>query len=91
MKYEIDLMNVTTKSQFQELIQKSIPCPDYYGRNLDALYDVLTEYCEAVEIVFLHFQEFLHQLPGYAEAVQNMCMDAQADNPQLKIIFREES
>ena len=87
MRYEIDLDNVTTKMQFHEKIRATIPCPDYYGGNLDALYDVLTEISGPVEIVFLNFREFTHQLPGFGEVVEHLCADAQAENPELLIVL----
>lgn len=85
MRYEIDLDNITTRQQFQEVIKASIPCPDYYGGNLDALYDVLTELAGPVEIVFRNFREFTHRLPGFGEAVEHLCADARAENPELVI------
>ena len=87
MRYEIDLTGVTTKMQFQDKVMQVLPCPDYYGRNLDALYDVLTELRENVELVFLEFLEFSHRMPGYAEALENMCADAKAENPLLQFEF----
>ena len=87
MKYVIDLNGVTTRQQFQELVVQSLPCPEYFGRNLDALYDVMTEWNEPTEIVFLQFQEFTHQMPGYAEAVENLCMDAMAENENVSVTF----
>lgn len=87
MRYEIDLTFVTTRKQFQERVMQALPCPEYYGRNLDALYEMLTDFCEPVELVFVDFVEFSHQMPGYAEAVQNMCADAQAENSLLKFNF----
>ena len=41
MKYEIDLKDVNTRSELYDLLEQKLPLPDYTGRNLDALYDVL--------------------------------------------------
>ena len=38
--FEIDLSEVSSRSQFHDRIKESLPCPDYYGCNLDALHDV---------------------------------------------------
>ena len=89
MRIEIDLADISTRQQFQDRVQQMLPCPDYYGRNLDALYDVLTDFGEELELVFLNFVEFAHQMPGYAEAVENMCADAQAENPLLHILMEQ--
>lgn len=35
----------------QDYIKKQFNFPDYYGENLDALYDCLTEICNEIKIV----------------------------------------
>jgi len=39
----IDVTGAKTKDEIHDRVQKSVNTPDYYGRNLDALNDVLTE------------------------------------------------
>ena len=41
--YEIDIRNIETKQEFHERLKEIMPLPDYYGNNLDALYDLLTD------------------------------------------------
>ena len=48
MQITIDLTNIRDKESFHDKIQEAIDCPSYYGRNLDALYDVLTD-CGTME------------------------------------------
>lgn len=43
MKFVINMKNITDRDGFHSLIEKTLPVPDYYGRNLDALYDFLSE------------------------------------------------
>ena len=50
--FYIDLKAATTKEKIHEAIAKELPLPDYYGGNLDALYDVLTEEGEGWNIIF---------------------------------------
>ena len=87
MRYEVNLDGINCKEQFHKRVEETIPCPEHYGKNLDALYDVLTEYGEQTQIVWKHFQDFLQTMPGYAEAVKALCEDAQAENPMLCIIL----
>lgn len=42
----IDGRRCKTKTQTFEYLAKKIPFPDYFGGNLDALYDVLTAFPE---------------------------------------------
>lgn len=89
MKYEIFMGDVKNKEQFHDLIQETLPCPPYYGRNLDALYDVLTEQGSGWEVVFHGYDEILHWTPGNAEALKSICEDAMTACPDLKIVFED--
>ena len=88
MRYEINLDNVTTKMQFHEKIRETIPCPEYYGGNLDALYDVLTDRLEPLEIKLEYANELKEILCGYGEAFIETLQDAAAscNNISLEII-----
>lgn len=87
MKYEIDLRGVRSREQFHDRVAKVIPCPSCYGRNLDALYDVLTERCEAWELVFQNYGEYVRDMPGYAAALKELCEEAMEECPNLRIVF----
>ncbi|MCL2596586.1 MAG: barstar family protein [Paludibacter sp.] len=41
---EIDFKNIQTNDDFYRQLKLKIELPDYFGNNLDALYDVLTGY-----------------------------------------------
>ena len=40
--YIIDLAGVSNRTELHDRIEQGIPVPEWYGRNLDALYDILT-------------------------------------------------
>ena len=42
-EYIIELEGVDSRKELHERIAQVLPLPDWYGRNLDALYDMLTE------------------------------------------------
>ncbi len=50
MKYYIDLRNVNSPEQLHDVLEEALPLPEYYGRNLDALYDILTSLPEAFRL-----------------------------------------
>lgn len=41
--YTIDFSNATTRSDIHDILATALSLPEYYGRNLDALYDCLSE------------------------------------------------
>ena len=59
--------------------------PSYYGRNLDALYDVLTELGEETTIILRDPALVAEQLGKYGEALLNAMKEAAEENPKLSI------
>lgn len=51
MEYIIDLKNVKDKEEAHKIIKEALNFPDYYGANLDALNDSLSEIEEGSSIV----------------------------------------
>lgn len=49
IKLEADRLN--DRSTVHEYLKKLFELPEYYGKNLDALYDCLSEYSEKLEVV----------------------------------------
>ena len=43
MRYFIDLSEVNDREQLHDALEAALPLPEYYGRNLDALNDALTD------------------------------------------------
>ena len=51
--YRIDIRDVRTRDELHSKIAEVLPLPEYYGRNLDALFDILTESAEERVIEFI--------------------------------------
>lgn len=88
--YRIDIRDVRTREELHQKIAESLPLPDYYGRNLDALFDVLTESSEDRVIEFITDFPVEEALGRYYIALRAMCGAAQSGNPSLRIVFLEE-
>lgn len=96
--FYIDLKNVTTKEALQDVLVKELPLPDYYGRNLDALYDVLTEFGRGWNIIIYNTENASRgkepsqepsssEFAGYLEMLKRMCARATAECDNLQIRF----
>lgn len=57
--------------------------PDYYGKNLDALYDCLTELSECT--IVLEGEDILQGPECYGAKVLKVLREAAAANPNLKL------
>ena len=70
-------------------LQERLELPDYYGRNLDALFDLLTEWAEPLEILFVRWGMVEANLGLYAEALGEALLDAAKQNPRLHVTIEK--
>lgn len=71
-------------------LSEQLRLPEYYGRNLDALYDLLTERAGPTRLVLLHREALLYWLGGYGAALCQTLEDADRANPSLEVLFPED-
>jgi ribonuclease inhibitor len=88
--YRIDIRDVRTRDELHSKVAEVLPLPEYYGRNLDALFDVLTESSEERVIEFITEPSVEEALGKYYRALTAMCRAAEEDNPNLEVIFLDE-
>lgn len=86
MVIELDGREMRDRSATHDYLKAVLNFPDYYGRNLDALYDLLTECGEERTIVLSHKSEMEQQLSHYAVALLDAFQDAAEENPALSFI-----
>ena len=85
MQITIDLTPIRNMEDFHDKICETLDCPPYYGRNLDALYDVLTDYSTPLHLNFAGYTDFAQDLPGYGTPLKDLCLEAMAENSLLTI------
>ena len=77
MRGELDGRNITTCFAFHALIREALRFPAWYGGNLDALYDCLTDLPAGSELVISHFDELeAHLGPAYTSRIRRVLDDA---------------
>jgi len=79
--FTVDLHGVKSYAALHEALVSALPFPDGYGRNLDALHDVLTEYGANWKITFLHTASTF-------KTFRLVCQDAIEETPGLEIEFQ---
>ena len=85
MQVIIDGRNIKDKQALHAYLKDQCQFPDYYGNNLDAMYDVLTERSEPLIIRVEHVQELKEILCGYGEAFVEALLDAAAENENITV------
>ena len=76
------------RKKAHQYLAKMLDFPDYYGKNLDALYDCLTELGEC--IIVLKDGDKLRKSDGYGAKVLKVLEEAAEKNPRLKLEFQAE-
>ena len=69
-------------------LAQRLDLPTYYGRNLDALYDVLTEIGTDTELILEDPAAVVENLGKYGEALLSTMQEATEENPHLIITLR---
>ena len=69
-------------------LAQRLDLPTYYGRNLDALYDVLTELGTDTELILEDPAAVVENLGKYGEALLATMQEAAEANPHLIITLR---
>ena len=81
-EFVVDLKGVKDSAALHDALAKSLPLPEWYGRNLDAFYDVLTEHGADWRIVFKNAK-------CAGDAFMAFCRDAMEATPGLEIVLRK--
>lgn len=65
-------------------LKRQLALPDYYGANLDALWDLLSTKSDPVEISLKHLAVLRHNLGDYGDKLIKVFEDAERTNPNLQ-------
>ena len=85
----LDGRKMTDRETAHLYLQKKLNLPDYYGKNLDALYDCLTETGKPVQIIVSYVAEMQDNLRRYADSLLNTLEAAEEKNPNISVIIEE--
>lgn len=83
MEFTIDCTDIHSPQELHRAIAGALSFPDWYGHNLDALYDCL---CGLTGITSLVFADW-DCVEGFAAGFHRVLTDAELANPQLSITF----
>ncbi len=90
-EFIIDLEGVGSEEEVQERIMEALPLPEYYGENLDALYDVLTEYGNGWHIILLNIDDVDDEVRQYVDDMEGVFEDASSVVDDLTVEIADSS
>ncbi|WP_019537418.1 barstar family protein [Paenibacillus ginsengihumi] len=86
----IDGTQIESASQMHDFLKEALGLPDYYGGNLDALWDGLTGWVETpLTIQWEHFQESEVRLGEYSRRLLELLEDAAKEVDGLHLLIKD--
>ena len=83
MTIQLDGTLMSSRSAVHDYLKQQLNFPDYYGRNLDALFDLLTQIGSHTVITLIHQEEMFEKLGSYGEVLLETLEQAADENPYL--------
>lgn len=90
MKITLNGRNMTTKKGAHGYIRGKLKTQEYYGENLDALWDVLSSYDQPIQIRFVNREKIVGNLGDYGEALIKVFQDAAKENKHITLSSNEQ-
>ncbi len=82
----LDGLEIETVEQVHDRFAHALDLPDYYGRNLDALFDCLTEAGGGVTVRLLHREALEARLGRRGRALSALLRRAAVENPHVTLL-----
>ena len=82
MKVLLDAIRLQSKEEAHKYLREALNFPEYYGENLDALHDCLTE-LDDLQVEFVNAEKVSG---SYFSKVLNVFRDSAEENRGLKIL-----
>ncbi len=81
----IDCSGIHTADALHCALAQALEFPDYYGKNLDALFDCLTEICTDTELILNNWHALTYKLGDWSGKVLYVFRCACDENPHLTV------
>ena len=84
MEHIIDCQWIDSRGELHRTLAKELNFPDWYGHNLDALYDLLTVIREDTHLIFLNWNPSAPPFKGLKAVLE----DVASRNPHLTVSYQ---
>jgi ribonuclease inhibitor len=88
MTVVLDGKAMVDRASAHSYLAQQLELPTWYGRNLDALYDVLTQIGEETKIILTDPAAAVEQMGKYGEALLSTMQEAAEENPKLIVTLQ---
>ena len=85
----LDICAFDTKAAMHQYLKNQLEFSDYYGANLDALYDELTSTTENTALTLRYAAKPMGEMAHYLPRVLEVFQDAAQENYHLSVNYEE--
>lgn len=78
-KITLDFESISNKEEMHQYLAEKFEFPDYYGKNLDALFECLTDIAEPTAV------NIINAINDYDEQIINVITSAEEENDNLAV------
>ena len=87
MRFVLEGDAITGREALHRALAEGLELPEWYGGNLDALHDCLTELDRPLELTVRGGAALETALGGYAAALRRVLADCAAENDLLTVVW----
>lgn len=82
----IDFSDINDIAEVHLMLKEKFNFPEWYGENLDALWDMLTGYIEPCIVEFKGFETVSEDIRDYLQDVLGIFLEAEEKYGQVKVV-----
>ena len=86
----LDGAAIRTRDELHDALITSLALPEWYGRNLDALHDCLTEIGRETRLVIRNLAALRQTLGAYGDVFLQVLRDSAEENPAFRMELEEQ-
>lgn len=83
MKIELDGKEMKNIERTHDYLKEKFNLPEYYGRNLDALWDILNGNNDEMDIQLYNEEDMYRNLDGFSEKLLSLFEDLSIENNNI--------
>lgn len=89
MEIILDGQTIDSRETLHQRLTELLQLPVWYGKNLDALHDCLTDLREPITLRVIHAHALRESLGGYASGFSHVLVDSERENEKLTVFWEE--
>ncbi len=84
----LNLTQIATRQALHDYLKEALMLPAYYGRNLDALYELLVSESHPLRVTVCYAISPAAEMAEYQERLLRVMDDARRENDRLQVIWQ---